>query len=252
VKIDGKVVVVTGAGSGIGTACARRFAAEGAHVVGVDIVGDAVRAVGAEIGGLGLEADVCDESAVRGVVDEVRRAYGPVDLWFSNAGISEPRAPGSISSNETFQRMWELHVMSHVYATRAVLPEMLERGSGYLLQTVSNTGLNTSPHKVAYTTTKHAALGLGEWLAINFRPRGIAVSCFCPNAMLTPMLLANEHQPDDFLIRTAMHPDDVAEVVLRGIGDEEFLILSHPHVLERFRAKAADYEAWVTNFTEPR
>ena len=179
-ELRDKVVVITGSGGGIGEAMARRFTSEGAKVVVTDQHADAVDRVAAAIGSVGLACDITVEDNVQAVAELARRTYGEIDIWFSNAGYSGPRQRGELQSNDMWRLNWELHVMAHVYAVREVLPAMLERGDGYLLQTASSTALGVQPEKVAYTVTKTGALALAEWLAINFRHRGIKVSCFCP------------------------------------------------------------------------
>lgn len=195
-RLDGKVAVVTGSGNGIGAAIARRFAAEGAKVVVTDIEPEAVERVSDEIGAPGIAVDITVEANVRAVAELARKTYGEVDVWLSNAGLAGRRDPESLQDDATWDVMWRLHVLSHLYAARAVLPSMLERGDGYLLQTASSVAFATQPDKLAYSVTKHGALSLSEWLAVHYRPRGIKVSCFCPGPMLTRMLLDNGFAPD--------------------------------------------------------
>jgi NAD(P)-dependent dehydrogenase (short-subunit alcohol dehydrogenase family) len=171
--LAGKVAVVTGAGNGIGEAIARRFAAEGVNVVVTDIDAAAVERVAAEIGAVGIPADVTNETHVLAIVAAAEKDLGPIDIWHSNAGVAGPRAPGELPDDPLWDRMWRLHVMSHVYAARAVLPSMVQRGNGYLLQTASSIALSTQVDKAAYAVTKRAALALSEWLALNYRPKGI-------------------------------------------------------------------------------
>jgi short-subunit dehydrogenase len=132
-----------------------------------------------------------------------------------------------------------------VYAARAVLPAMVERGDGYLLQTVSTIALSTQPDKASYSVTKHAALALGEWLALHYRPRGVKVSCFCPGAMMTRMLLSNNFPPDHPVLQQAMTPEQVADLLVRGIDNERFLILTDESDVDALKAKAEDYDDWL-------
>lgn len=244
-KLHGKVVVITGSGGGIGEACARRFTTEGAKVVVTDIDPAGVERVSKSIGTVGLAVDITVGESVRAVADLARRTYGEIDLWFSNAGYAGPRQPGELQDDWVWELGWQLHVMAHVYAAREVLPAMLERGDGYLLQTASVVALATQPDKAAYTVTKHAALSLAEWLAMTYGPRGIKVSCFCPGAMLTPMLLSNEFPADHPILKTAATPEAVADRLVRAIEDERFLILDSSVGMESLAAKANDYEQWI-------
>jgi len=244
-QLAGKVVVVTGSGNGIGEAFAHRFTAEGARVVVTDIEADAVARVADAVGTVGLACDITVEDNVRAVADLARRTYGEVDVWFSNAGFSGPRQPGDVQDDALWTQGWELHVMAHVHAVREVLPAMLERGDGYLLQTASIVSLSAQADKASYSVTKHAALALAEWLALSYRPRGIKVSCFCPGPMRTRMLLSNQLPDDHPILQQALTPEHVAELLVRGIEAERFLIVDEEHAVDHLVAKAADYDAWI-------
>jgi NAD(P)-dependent dehydrogenase (short-subunit alcohol dehydrogenase family) len=248
-ELRNKVVVITGSGGGLGEACARRFTAEGAKVVVTDIDAGGVERVSQSIGSVGLAADITVEANVQAVAELARRTYGEIDLWFSNAGYAGSRQPGDLQGNDLWDRTWNLHVMSHVYATRAVLPAMLARGDGYLVQTASVVALAAQADKAAYSVTKHAALALAEWLALTFRPKGIKVSCFCPGPMLTPMLLSNDYPPDHPVLRAALTPEEAADLLVSSIRQERFLILDSDAGESSLRAKAADYEKWLTDLS---
>ncbi len=244
-KLRDKVVVVTGSGGGIGAAFARRFTAEGAKVVVTDIDSAAVQRVSREVGTVGLAGDITDAATIRAVAELARSTYGEIDIWFSNAGYAGPRQPGELQDDHIWDLSWQLHVMAHVRAAREVLPSMLDRGGGYLIQTASVVALATQPDKAAYSVTKHAALALAEWLATTYGPKGIKVSCFCPGPMLTPMLLSNDFQPDHPVLNTAATTDEVAARLVQAIDDERFLIVDSPLGLESLMAKATDYEKWI-------
>ncbi|WP_067673934.1 SDR family NAD(P)-dependent oxidoreductase [Nocardia miyunensis] len=244
-KLRDKVVVVTGSGGGIGAACARRFAAEGAKVVVTDKDPDGVEEVARSIGSVGSVGDITSEDTVHAVAELARRTYGEIDVWFSNAGYTGPHQGGSIGDDGLWDLSWRLHVMSHVYAVREVLPAMLERGDGYLIQTASVVALAMHPDKAAYTVTKHAALSFSEWLAATHRPNGIKVSCFCPGPMLTPMLLSEGFPADHPALRGAATPQEVAERLVGAIDAEQFLIVDSSTGPDSLRGKAADYEKWV-------
>jgi NAD(P)-dependent dehydrogenase (short-subunit alcohol dehydrogenase family) len=243
-KLRGKVAVVTGGASGIGRAMCRRFLAEGARAVVVaDLNGSAAAAVANEIGGVAFEVNVARDGDLERLVRDVIAKFGGIDLFCSNAGIMVEGGPETGGAD--WQRIWEINVMGHVFAARAVLPGMLERGEGYLLQTVSAAGLLTLIGSAPYSVTKHAALGFAEWLSITYGDRGIRVSAICPQGVRTGMLLDSDTGPANFLRGTAVEPEDVADVVIRGLEEEKFLILPHPEVEEYFRHKANDYERWL-------
>ncbi len=240
-QIKDKVVVITGAANGIGEALARRFHKEGARAIVVsDIDGAGAERVAKEVGGLGLRTDVGKESDIQRLVHEAESRYGAIDLFCSNAGIF---IPGGIDApNEDWARMRDIHVMAHIYAARAVLPKMLERGEGYLLQTVSAAGLLTSLESAIYAVTKHASLALAEWISMTYGDRGIRVSALCPQGVRTNMLMQD---PDNFLMEGSVSVEQVADAVVAGLANERFLILPHPEVIEYFRRKSSDYDRWL-------
>ncbi len=243
-QIQNKVVVVTGGGSGIGRALCRRFAQEGARgIVVADLNGDSARQVADEIGGLAIEVDVAIESQVRQLVEQASDAFGPIDLFCSNAGISI--VGGTEVLDADWDRIWKINFMAHLYAARAVLPSMIARGHGYLLNTASAAGLLTQIGSAPYTVTKHAAVSLAEWLSIAHHHQGIRVSCLCPQGVNTPMLDGAIGPIGDQLKATALTAEAVADAVVAGLADERFLILPHPEVAEYFRRKASDYDRWL-------
>ena len=243
-KLQDKIVVVTGGGNGIGRALCRRFAAEGAKAVVVgDVEHDAARKVAAEISGCDFAVNVASESDIQLLVDDVLKRYGRIDLFCSNAGIGI-EGDCNVSDRE-WQRIWEINVMAHIYAARAVLPAMLARKEGYLLQTVSAAGLLTTIGSAPYAVTKHAALAFAEWLSITYGDQGIKVSALCPQGVKTRMLESAAFGGGTFLLEGALEPDQVAEAVVKGLEAENFLILPHPEVAEYFRRKATDYDRWL-------
>ena len=238
------VVVVTGAASGIGRALAERFAREGARAVVLADRDPRVGDVAAAVGGLAVEGDVGVEADVKRLVDTSLRHHGAIDLFCSNAGIGG--GGGSLETSDAdWQRIWQVNVMAHVYAARAVLPAMLGRGSGYLLQTASAAGLLTQVGSAPYSVTKHAAVALAEWLAVTYGDRGIKVSCLCPQGVRTPMLDAAPGAIRELLGDQALTPETVADAVMAGLAEERFLILPHPEVAEYVRRKAADHDRWL-------
>lgn len=243
-KLKDKHVVVTGAASGIGAALARRFAAEGARgVVVADLA--AARAplegVAREIGGLAVACDVARESDIQALITAAKARFGPVDVLFSNAGVSlrgHEEAP-----DPDWDLSWRVHVMAHVYATRAVLPDMLAGGEGYLASTASAAGLLASVGSAPYGVTKHAAVALAEHLAIQYGARGIRVSVLCPQAVDTPMYRRPGVKAAGF--DGVATPEAVAECVVRGMEAETFLLLPHPEVADYMKRKANDPDRWL-------
>ncbi|HTI51095.1 MAG TPA: SDR family oxidoreductase, partial [Planctomycetaceae bacterium] len=235
-QLKDQVVVVTGGADGIGRALCRRFAAEGARgIVVADINESRAREVAAEISGLAVATDVAVEADIQRLVDRATAAFGPIDLFCSNAGIC---LTGDVHFPDSeWQRIWQVNVMSHVYAARAVLPAMLARGRGYLLQTCSAAGLLTQLGSAPYSVTKHAAVGLAEWLSITYARSGIKVSCLCPQGVRTEMLHQASGGIADHLRQSALDPEAVAEAVVAGLAEEKFLILPHPEVAEYFQHK---------------
>ena len=246
-NLDGTVCVVTGGGSGIGAALCRRFAQAGASVVVVDRNGEGAAAVAAGIGGQAETVDVTDPAAVTALVERTIDRFGRVDLFASNAGIA---TAGGLADDAMWQQVLAVNTLAHVYAARAVLPHMLERGSGYLLNTASAAGLLIAPGDAPYTVSKHAAVGLAEWLAVTYGGRGIRVSVVCPMGVDTPLLMEGLRagEPSAQAVAasgTIISADDVAETVLAGIAEERFLILPHPEVGTFWAQKATDPDRWL-------
>jgi len=239
-----KVIVVTGGAKGIGRALCRRFAAENPRGIVVGDI-DLARAeeVARGVNGVAVEANVAIEEDVRRLVACARERYGPVDLFCSNAGIHH--LGGFEVADADWERMWSVNVKAHIYAARAVVPAMLERGGGYLLQTVSAAGLLTQIGSAPYSVTKHAALAFAEWLSITYGDRGLKVSCICPQGVRTDMLFHTDPDHPSFLLEGSIEPEAVAEAVVEGLNEEHFLILPHPEVADYFLRKASNYERWL-------
>jgi NAD(P)-dependent dehydrogenase (short-subunit alcohol dehydrogenase family) len=242
-RLTDQVVVVTGAGSGIGAAMTRRFAVESPRaLILADLDPDSAKVVAAEVGGTPLQVDVADPVSNDRMIDETEDRFGPIDLFCANAGIGfagdEQTAP------ERWDQMWQVNLMSHVHAARRLIPGWLARGEGYFLSTASAAGLLTNLKAAQYSVTKHAALAFAEWLSITYGDQGVKVSCLCPMGVKTPLL----DTADEFhalLDPDALEPEEVAEAVVAGLAEESFLILPHPEVARFFRNKADDYERWI-------
>jgi NAD(P)-dependent dehydrogenase (short-subunit alcohol dehydrogenase family) len=250
VELAGKHVVVTGAGSGIGRAVALRFAAEGAaRVVVADLDSDRAERVAAEAVGpsVAAQVDVGREVELKALIADAERDGGPIDLFFSNAGVPGPGG-GPEAPDDELQRTWEINVMAHLWAARALLPGMVERGDGYLVSTASAAGLLTQVSALAYSITKHAAVALAEWVAIMYGDAGVKVSCLCPQAVRTPMLDTALEDPvgaAPLLAGGLLEPEDVAAAVVQAIREERFLILPHEAVAHHMALKGAQPERWL-------
>ncbi len=241
-------VVITGAGSGIGRAMAERIAAERPRaLVLADLDLSAAEAVARQIGGVAVRTDVSREGELRALVERAREVGGPIDLFCSNAGVGGPGG-GPEAPDEEWQRAWEVNVMAHVWAARALLPEMVARGEGYLLSTASAAGLLTQASALVYSVTKHAAVAVAEWLAITYGDAGIKVSCVCPQAVRTPMLQRALDDPVGAAVLLAdevLEPAEVAEAVIDGLREERFLILPHARVADYMALRGARHERWL-------
>ena len=253
-QVKGKVVVVTGGANGIGEALGRRFKKEGARGVALaDIDGERVKKVAEELDALGFQADVTSEADVVNLVEKTEKTLGPIDLFCSNAGIISSDAPGwtaASAPDDVWRKSWEIHVMAHVYAARAVLPGMIERGAGYLLNVASAAGLLNQIGSAPYSVTKHAAVGYAEALAITHGGDGIKVSVVCPQAVRTQMVQGNEDGSAS--VDGIIAPEDVAESVIQGLAKEIFLILPHPEVKTYYQRKASDYDRWISGMARFR
>ena len=250
-RLTNAVIIVTGGGNGIGRALCRRFAVEAPKAIVVaDIDAAAAELVAAEIGGTALRSDVSREEEVQRLVATTIERHGAIDLFCSNAGIAVDG--GAETPTSEWQRCWDVNVMAHVFAARAVLPHMLARGEGYLLQTVSAAGLLTHIQSATYAVTKHASLAFAEWLSIAYGDRGIKVSALCPQGVRTDMLNRAAAGGRTFLLDSALEPEQVAADVIKGLAEERFLILPHPEVAEYFRRKAADYDRWLRGMRKLR
>ncbi len=253
------IAVVTGGGHGIGRALCRRLAIDGATVVVADLEPDAAKSVAAEIGGIAQILDVGNEAAVEALVDTVERDIGAIDLFVSNAGVGFGDADGSAASRrgglipaeDRWEACWNINVMAHVYAARALLPRMIERGGGYLVNVASAAGLLSQIGDAAYSATKHAAVAFAESLAITHGEQGIKVSVVCPQAVATRMIgidddsqaLGGGFGGND--IDGILSPSQVADDIVAGIREGRFLVLPHPQVRTYFQRKAADHDRWI-------
>lgn len=248
-ELKNKVAVITGGSGGIGRAMAKAFLDEGARaVVLADLGKDAVQAAAGELGCDSMVCDVTDEQQIVDVVEHTQNRHGPIDLFCSNAGAS---VEGVLTdaANEVWQRQWELHVMSHLYAARAVLPSMIARNEGYLLNTASAAGLLAAIGSGPYTVTKAAAIKLAEFLSITHADDGIKVSVLCPqgvNTAMAPRSLGNG-QTDGII-----EADQLAQVVVEALREERFHVLPHPEVETYVRRKGDDIDRWLAGMQRLR
>jgi NAD(P)-dependent dehydrogenase (short-subunit alcohol dehydrogenase family) len=243
-KIQDKIVVVTGAASGIGRALAHRFIQEGAkRVVIADIDAAGLARVAEETGAEAVRTDVSQEAQIQNLIWHAEEKVGPIDMFCSNAGIGLDGGPEVPDSG--WQRIWNINVMAHIWASRVLVPLMIGRKSGYFLQTVSAAGLLTQVGSAPYAVTKHAALAFAEWLSVTYGDEGLKVSALCPQGVKTAMLLTPEPHSGTFLLEGAIEPEQVAESVIRGLETEQFLILPHPEVADYVKRKADDRDRWI-------
>jgi NAD(P)-dependent dehydrogenase (short-subunit alcohol dehydrogenase family) len=248
-SVAGAGIVVTGGGSGIGAALARRFAAEGARVVVNDVNADSAEAVAESCdtsnGGtaVAVPADAASEEGVASLITAARAELGEIDVYCANAGIA--RRGGPEASEADWADSWNVNVMAHVRAARFLLGPWLERGSGHLICTVSAAGLLSTPGSAPYAATKHAALAFAEWLSLTHRHRGVTVQAICPMGVRTGMFPGSDGRSEKLLGPTAIMPEQVADVVMEAIADGRFLILPHPEAAEMYAGRAADTDRWL-------
>jgi NAD(P)-dependent dehydrogenase (short-subunit alcohol dehydrogenase family) len=239
-NVKDKVCVVTGGAQGIGLGLCTRFAQEGAHVVLSDLRQEACERSAEPIGAFPVAADVSREEDVAHLVQATIERFGRVDLFVSNAGIGIDG--GLDMTDEKWQKIIGVNFMSEFYAAKHVVPHMLEQGSGYLLNVASAAGLLVIFDTVGYTVTKHAAVGFTEWLAAMYGDRGIGVSLLIPAAVKTPILAGKEDTPEG---QGAITTEELADIVIKGLAEEHFMINTHPWVLEKFAIKARDYDEYI-------
>ena len=241
-RIADKVAIVTGAGSGIGRALAERFMAEGAKaVIAADLQADALDVRARSCGAVPAVCDVTDEASLQAVIAKAEADHGPIDIFCSNAGICE--LGDETVPDDDWALNWNLHVMAHVYAARALAEKMAARGEGYLINTASAAGLLSHIDSATYSVTKHAAVAFAEWLAIRYGDRGVRVSVLCPQAVRTPMTEGREGRVA--AVDGMLEPQAVADCVVDAMAAEKFLILPHPEVLDYLRRKANDSDRWL-------
>lgn len=254
-QIQGKSIVITGGGNGIGRALALRFADLGVRGVTVGDLDEgwatqiAAQIEAAGVPATGVACDVGDPEQIDALVDAAEAAHGPVDVFCSNAGYTD-NVGDLVQTIDAWRRIVDVNLMAHVWAARRVVPGMVERGEGYLLQTISSAALITGPSAAGYTTTKHGALGFAEWLSLNHGHQGLRVTCLCPNAVYTGMFGRDPEDdseiPEVQALGEILTPEHVAEMTIDAmIGEEPFLVLPHPRVRDSFLRKAQDYDAWL-------
>ena len=253
-ELRGKVIAITGAGSGIGRSLAQAAHREGAaHIAIADLNHTGAEETAHMVGGAAYRIDVTQEADILRLVRETEAKAGPIDLFISNAGVIflDPDFDNAASAPDSvWARNWAVHVMAHVYAARAVLPGMIERGSGWLLNTVSAAGLLSQIGAATYSTTKHAAIGFAESLAIAHKDHGIGVSVLCPQGVATPMVQGDFFAGAD--VDGVLTPEEVADSALQGLREGKFLILPHPNVASYVKLKAENYERWIGGMAKLR
>lgn len=251
-KVKDKIILVTGGANGIGKALCKRFHADGAAKIFVaDLDFENAEKVTESVDGKALKLNVADEENCKQVVTEILDEAGRIDFVCSNAGIGG--AEGSLEvSNNVWQKIYEVNVLSHVYLARAVFPSMIENGSGAFLITASAAGLLTHPTAAPYSVSKHAAVALAENLAIEFGDKGIYVSCLCPQGVKTALIASAEGEPENFLMAEAISVEDCADAVVKALEKESFLMLPHARVADYTVKKAENYDRWLHSLRKVR
>src|SRR5215212_7996029 len=243
--LAGRHIVVTGGASGIGRACALRFADEHAKITVSDLDAEGAEQTASEIQGHAIQADVGKEQDILRLIEQAEAHHGPIDAFFSNAGITGPPGGPPELLDTDWDLLWRVNVMSHIWAARALVPVMLQRGEGYLLSTASAAGLLSQLGAIGYATTKHAAVAVAEWLDITYRDRGVRVSCLCPQFVNTPMVTDGLDVDKLRRIATIIEPEQVADEVVQAVNEERFLILPHPEVAKYMRNRGEDHARWL-------
>jgi NAD(P)-dependent dehydrogenase (short-subunit alcohol dehydrogenase family) len=241
--VNGAGAVVTGGGSGIGRAIARRLAADGARVVVNDLDAAAAAAVAAETGGFAVPGDAGTEEGIAGLIESATGLLGGIDIYCSNAGTVAGTGPDT--PDEMWQRAWEVNTMAHVRGARALLPGWLDGGTGTFVVTASAAGLLTMLGAAPYSVTKHAAVGFAEWLAATYAHRGLTVHCICPQGVRTQMLAGSGQAGDVVLANTAIEPEQVADALAAALAEGTFLVLPHPEVHDYYVQRASDTSRWL-------
>ena len=240
--LQNKNIVITGGANGIGKAFAERFLKESPNSIHLIDINPDVSNVAQSIGAIAYIADVANEEQFAIILNQIIQDSGSIDLFCSNAGVE---GHGTLdASNNTWDRNWQINVMSHIYAARVLIPHMLENKNGYFLLTVSAAGLLNMPGAMPYATTKHAALGLAENLSIMYGNQGIKVSALCPQLVDTNMLKTSKLPPEDhpLMMDGILTTQQVADYTVQGINDEKFLILPHENVLRYIQGKTYNYD----------
>jgi NAD(P)-dependent dehydrogenase (short-subunit alcohol dehydrogenase family) len=242
-QFDNQVVVVTGAGRGIGAAYARMFAAQGAKVVVNDLDAEAARESAEAIGGVAVPGDAATEVGVELLIRAAGELAGPIDIYCANAGVA--RAGSVDAAEDAWDSSWQVNVMAHVRASKALIPQWVSRGNGMFVSTVSAAGLLTIPGSAPYAVTKHAAYAYAEWLSMTYADAGVRVHAVCPQGVRTRMLLDSGAVGRALMEESAIEADDVAAALLAAIRAGQFLVLPHPEVGQMYAGRAADPDRWL-------
>lgn len=241
-ELSGKVAVITGGSGGIGKAMGQAFLKEGAKaVILADLSLEAVTEAAAELGCEGVACNVTNQTEIDQLVADTIAKHGQIDLFCSNAGAG---GPGQVLDAEidTWNQQWDLHVMAHVFAAKACLPGMIERGEGYFLNTASAAGLLAAIGSGPYTVSKAAAVKFAEYLSITHGDEGIKVSVLCPQGVNTAMAPRSlgDGQTDGII-----EASQLAETVVDTLKEERFYVLPHPEVGDYVKRKGDDVDRWL-------
>ena len=236
-ELDGRVAIITGGGSGIGAATARRFAAEGATVALLDRDADTATKVAAEVDGHAYVLDVRDGDEVAEVIDRVAQTVGRVDILVNNAGTGDLR-PLHTVDDKLWRRLIDVNLTGTFNATRAAIPFMLETGGGAIVNNASVSGLAATRNEAAYSAAKAGVISLTKSAALEYGPT-VRVNCVAPGHVRTPLTAVWEQMPDAFApIADAIplgrigEPDEVAEAILFLASDRASYITGHTLVID--------------------
>jgi NAD(P)-dependent dehydrogenase (short-subunit alcohol dehydrogenase family) len=240
-RLQDRVAVITGAASGIGLATARRFTADGAFVVAVDVDDDRLAAIKGEVGDT-LTVDVSDEEAVRNLFDTVVARHGRVDIAFNNAGISPPDDDSILDTGlDAWERVQRVNLTSVYLCCRYAIPHMRKQGKGVIVNTASFVALvGAATSQISYTASKGGVLAMSRELGVQFAREGIRVNALCPGPVNTPLLAELFAKDPERAARRLVHvpmgrfaePEEIAAAVAFLASDDASFITASSFIVD--------------------